>query len=236
MYETWINTGGTLVLNNNNWVFEGDRTARYDNKRDSWGTFSLEIPANSCIGIDIQTVDGGNSDANDEGGPRSDNDKFKINGVIANDPTGWFFTTNAVSSVENPAAVASLTLADDGAIDMNGMPLSVGALAGCGLVTNTTALTVSDSWTLAAADVIDGATLEVDGDVVFGNGATISVSNLRALPVAQTYTICKADSIAGVANGTLLTEQARTWKVVLSGDGTTLSIENVPQATVLYVR
>ena len=219
VYENWIYLDGNYA------------TAVYDNKRDSWGSCSIEVPAKSCRQIDIRTSDG-----KSYGGPRSDSDKAKINGVIANDPTGYYFTTNAVSVLENTPALTTLSLADDGVLDANKMPVSVGTLAGYGLVTNVTTLTVSDSWSLAAADVIDGATLEVYGDVVFGNGATISVSNLRSLPVAQTYTICKADSIAGIANGTLITEQARTWKVVLSGDGTTLSIENVPQATVVYVR
>ena len=217
VYQTYVYIDGTQV---------------YNNKRDGWGnTYSFELPAGTCKSIDIRTTDG-----KTYGGPRSDNDKFKINGVIANDPSGYYFTTNAVSVLENTPALTDLSLADDGVLDANNMPVSVGTLAGFGVVTNVTALTVSDSWTLAAADVIDGATLEVDGDLVFGNGATISVSNLRALPVAQTFTICKADSIAGIANGTVITEQAKTWKVVLSGDGTTLSIENIPHATVLYLR
>ena len=236
VYETWINTGGTLVLNNNNWVFEGDRTARYDNKRDSWGTFSLEVPANSCIGIDIQTVDGGNSDADDEGGPRNDNDKFKINGVIANDPTGWFFTTNAVSSVENPAAVASLALAGDGVLDAKNMPLSVGALSGAGLVTNATALTVSGSWTIAAADVAGGATLVVDGALAFGSGAAFSISDLQTLPVTQTYTVCRADSITGLSKGMQVEEGKRAWKFVLSGDGKSVLLENVSPVMLFIIK
>ena len=219
VYENWIYLDGNYG------------TAIYDNKRDSWGTCLIEVPAQSCRQIDIRTTDG-----KSYGGPRTDNDKMKINGVIANDPTGYYFTTNAVSTLTDTPALTVLSLADDGVLDANNMPVSVDALSGAGIVTNTTALTIADSWTLAAADVIDGATLEVDGDVVFGNGASISVTNLWSLPVTQTYTICKADSISGIANNTLITEQARVWKVVLSGDGTTLSIENVPQATVVYLR
>jgi len=207
----------------------------YYKKRDgeSSGSTAISVPSGSCVAIDIVTT------SDQLYGPRTekgDGDKFKINGVVANDPTGWYFTTNAVSGVANPADLPSLLLADDGAIDMNGMPLSADVLSGAGLVTNVTTLTIADSWTLTAADVENGDTLVVDGDVVFGNGATISVSNLQSLPVAQPYTICKADSIAGIANGTLLTEHAKTWKVVLSGDGTTLSLENVPQGTVVCVR
>ena len=219
VYQSWVYLDGSCV---------------YDNKRDSWVASSqFEIPAGTCKSFEVRTNDGG---ASNYGGPRNDNDKLKINGVIANDPTGYYFTTNAVSTLTDTPALTVLSLADDGVLDANNMPVSVDALSGAGIVTNTTALTIADSWTLTAADVIDGAMLEVDGDVVFGNGATISVSNLRSLPVRQTYTICKADSISGIANNTLITEQARVWKVVLSGDGTTLSIENVPQATVVYLR
>lgn len=213
-----------------NWVYIDGQQVYYK-KRDSGNpTYTFEMAAGTCVPIDIVTASGAT------GGPRSDADKFKINGVVANDPSGYYFTTNAVSTLTDTPALTVLSLADDGVLDANNMPVSVDALSGAGIVTNTTALTVSDSWTLAAADIADGATLEVYGDVVFGNGATLSVSNLRSLPATQTYTICTADSITGIASGTLITEQARTWKVVLSGDGTTLSIENVPQATVLYLR
>ena len=219
VYQSWVYLDGSCV---------------YDNKRDSWvSSGEFEIPAGTCRRFEVRTNDGG---ASSFGGPRTDNDKFKINGVIANDPTGWFFTTNAVSSVENPATVASLTLAGDGVLDAKNMPLSVGALSGAGLVTNVTALTVADSWTLAAADIADGAALVVDGDLVFGNGATIFVSALPSLPVTQAYTICNADSISGLASGARIEEEGRVWKFVLSDGGTALLLENAMQATVFYIR
>ena len=219
VYQSWIYLDGSCV---------------YDNKRDSWvSSGAFEIPAGTCKRFEVRTNDGG---ANVYGGPRTDNDKLKISGVIANDPTGWLFTTNAVSSVENPAAVASLMLADDGNIDAKNMPLSVGALSGAGLVTNVTALTVADSWTLAAADIADGAVLVVDGDVMFGNGSTISVSALPSLPVTQTYTICRADSITGLASDARIEDEGRVWKFVLSDGGTTLLLESVSKATMFYVR
>jgi len=217
-----------------NYVFV-DGTQVYYKKRDgeSSGSTAIPVPAGSCVAIDIVTT------SDQLYGPRTekgDGDKFKINGVVANDPTGWFFTTNAVSGVENPAAVASLALAGDGAIDAKNMPLSAGALSGAGLVTNVTALTVSDSWTLAAADVEGGATLTVDGDLVFGDGCAFAVTDLRSLPVSEIYTVATADSISGLAGGKRITEGGRTWKFVVSDDGTTLLLKNVFQSTLMYLR
>ena len=232
VYETWINTGGTLVLNNNNWVFEGDRTARYDNKRDAWGSFSLEVPANSCIGIDIQTVDGGNSDANDEGGPRSDNDKFKINGVIANDPRGYYFTTNAVSVLETPA-LPTLALADNGTLDANNMAMSVAALSGMGQVANVTTLTVSNSWTLPAADAISGHSLVIDGDLDFGDNCAFSVTGMSNLELGGLYTVCTADSITGFTD-TEITDGHSKCKLVKTGNR--IDLVSIPNVTVLRFR
>ncbi|MBR4611392.1 MAG: hypothetical protein IKO40_01620, partial [Kiritimatiellae bacterium] len=206
-------------------------TAVYDNKRDSWGSCLIEVPARSCRQIDIRTDDG-----KAYGGPRNDNDKMKINGVIANDPTGWFFTTNAVSGVENPATVASLTLAGDGTMDAKGMPLSVAALSGCGLVTNVTALTVSGSWTLAAADITSGAALVVDGGVVFGNGSTISVSDIQSLPITQTYTVCRADSITGFASGMKVSDGSCVWKLVVADDGKSINLVYASPSTVFFLQ
>ena len=216
VYQTYVYIDGTLV---------------YNNKRDSWGnSYSFELPAGTCKSIDIRTTDG-----KVYGGPRSDSDKFRINGVVANDPTGWFFTTNAVSEVESPVSVASLALAG-GAIDMRGVPLEVGALSGAGLVTNAPAFTVSDSWTFPAADIANGARLAVDGGLVFGDGFTFAVTGLRDLPASGTYTICTADSINGFTSGMTVSDGARVWKLVLSGDGRSITMKIMPQNTVFHVR
>ena len=232
VYETWINTGGTLVLKNKNWVFEGDRTARYDNKRDAWGSFSLEVPANSCIGIDIQTVDGGQSNSDDEGGPRTDNDKLKINGVIANDPTGYYFTTNAVSVRETPALPA-LALADDCALDANGMAMSVAALSGMGQVANVTTLTVSNSWTLPAADAISGHSLVIDGDLDFGDNCAFSVTGMSNLELGSIHTVCTADSITGFTDAEI-TDGHSKCKLVKTGNR--IDLVSIPNVTVLRFR
>ena len=219
VYQSWVYLDGTCI---------------YDNKRDSWVASSeFEIPAGTCKRFEVRTNDGG---AGVFGGPRTDNDKLKINGVIANDPTGWLFTTNAVSGVENPAAVASLALAGDGVLDAKNMPLSVAALSGCGLVTNVTALTVSGSWTLAAADIASGAALVVDGGVVFGNGSTISVSDIQSLPITQTYTVCRADSITGFADGARIEDEGRVWKLVIADGGTAIVLESLSKATMFYIQ
>ena len=217
VYQTYVYIDGTQV---------------YNNKRDTWGnTYSFELPAGTCKSIDIRTTDG-----KVYGGPRSDADKFKINGVVANDPTGWFFTTNAVSEVESPATVATLALAGGGAIDMRGLPLAAGALSGAGLVTNAAALTVADSWTLSAADIMSGARLAVDGDLVFGDGCVLSVTNLRSLPVSETYTVCTADSITGFTSGTTISVGPCAWKFILSDDGRSITMKNASRNTMLCIR
>jgi hypothetical protein len=202
----------------------------YDNKRDTWGnTYSFEIPAGTCKSIDIRTTDG-----KVYGGPRSDSDKFKINGAVANDPTGWFFTTNAVSEVESPMAVASLALAG-GEIDMQGIPLAVGALSGTGIVTNAPALTVSGPWTLAAADIARGARLAVAGNLVFGDGCAFAVTGLRDLPAPGPYTVATADAVTGLDDGVVVTDQGRKWRLVVVADGKSVELVCLPPPTTLIL-
>ena len=219
VYQSWVYLDGTCV---------------YDNKRDSWVASSqFEIPAGTCKRFEVRTNDGG---ASNYGGPRNDNDKFKINGVIANDPTGYYFTTNPVSVLTDTPALTVLSLADNGVLDANNMPVSVSRLAGGAVVTNTTALTVSDSWTLAAADIEGGAKLVVDGDLAFGNGCTLSATGLDNIPTEQTYTVASADSITGLASVTTLSERGRTWKFALSGDGKSIELSYIPQGTAIVLR
>ena len=215
VYQTYVYIDGTMV---------------YDNKRDTWGnTYSFEIPAGTCKSIDIRTTDG-----KVFGGPRSDSDKFKINGVVANDPTGWFFTTNAVSEVESPTAVASLALAG-GEIDMQGIPLAVGALSGTGIVTNAPALTVSGSWTLSAADIARGARLAVDGNLVFGDGCAFAVTGLCDLPAPGPYTVATADAVTGLDDGVVVTDQGRKWRLVVVADGKSVELVCLPPPTTLIL-
>ena len=216
-----------------NYIYlDGDYgTAVYDNKRDQWSSCSITVPAQSCRQIDIRTDDG-----KSYGGPRSDNDKVKINGVIANDPSGYYFTTNAVSVLEDTPALTTLALSDDGVLDANNMPVSVADLVGYGVVTNTTALTDSDSWTLDAADIEDGAKLAVYGDLAFGNGCTFAVTDLWTLPVTETFTVATADSVTQFASGVGVADRGRKWKFTLSEDGKSILLVNVPQGTVLLVR
>jgi hypothetical protein len=215
VYQTYVYIDGTMV---------------YDNKRDTWGnTYSFEIPAGTCKSIDIRTTDG-----KVYGGPRSDSDKFKINGAVANDPTGWFFTTNAVSEVESPMAVASLALAG-GEIDMQGIPLAVGALSGTGIVTNAPALTVSGSWTLAAADIARGARLAVAGNLVFGDGCAFAVTGLRDLPAPGPYTVATADAVTGLDDGVVVTDQGRKWRLVVVADGKSVELVCLPPPTTLIL-
>lgn len=221
LYKTYVNIDGTtcFVAKNNN--VDTD--------------YEVSIPANSCLPFLSMTAGSGSPTP----GPYNSTTGLKINGgpTLRDNGNGWYFTTNAVSGVANPADLPSLSLADDGAIDMNGMPLSVDAVSGAGIVTNTTTLTISNSWTLAAADIADGAKLVVDGALAFGNGCSLAVTDLSNLSTAASYTVASADSIAGIAAaGVEVSDKGRTWKFVLSGDGKSIDLVYVPQATAIIMR
>ena len=220
VYQTYVYIDGTQV---------------YNNKRDSWSnTYSFEVPAGTCKSIDIRTTDGVSV-----GGPRpekGDSDKFHINGVIANDPSGYYFTTNAVSVLENTPALTTLSLASDGVIDASGMPMSVSNLVGGAVVTNVTTLTVSNSWTLDAAGIVAGDALVVYGDLAFGADCAFGLTGSSALPTTTSYTVATADSISGLANGKTVTYQGQTWKFALAGDGESIELVYVPQSTAIIMQ
>ena len=220
LYKTYVAIGGStcFVARNNNIDTDNEVT----------------IPANSCVSFLAVTAGSGSGTP----GLYNSTTGLKISGgnVLRDSGNGWLFTTSPVSGLENPPMLANLALAGDGTLDMNNMPLSVAALSGAGQVENVTTLSVSNSWTLAAADIMAGATLEVDGDLAFGNGCAFSVTNLRSLPTSEIYTVCTADSITGFTSGTDVVDRGRKWRFTLSSDGKAITLQNVPQSTVLYVR
>ena len=159
---------------------------------------------------------------------------LKISGgdVLRDDGHGSLFTTNAVSVRETPA-LPTLALADNGALDANNMAMSVAALSGGGVVTNVTTLTVSGSWTLAAADVVAGDALTVHGDLAFGNGCAFDVTGLRNLELGGIYTVCTADSITGFTD-TEITDGHSKCKLVKTGNR--IDLVSIPNVTVLRFR
>ena len=80
------------------------------------------------------------------------------------------------------------------------------------------------------------AKLVVAGDLVFGNGCTLSATGLDNIPTEQTYTVASADSITGLASVTTLSERGRTWKFALSGDGKSIELSYIPQGTAIVLR
>ena len=154
-------------------------------------------------------------------------------GRLEFEPDPEFSSCRSFMRMERSRLILALA---GGAIDMRGVPLEVGALSGAGLVTNAPAFTVSDSWTFPAADIANGARLAVDGGLVFGDGFTFAVTGLRDLPASGTYTICTADSINGFTSGMTVSDGARVWKLVLSGDGRSITMKIMPQNTVFHVR
>ena len=62
------------------------------------------------------------------------------------------------------------------------------------------------------------------------------MTDLWTLPVTETFTVATADSVTRFASGVGVTDRGRKWKFTLSGDGKSILLVNVPQATVLFVR
>ena len=190
---------------------------------------TVDLPPNTCKLIRIVTE----AYASNQGGPASDAYAFKINGITALDETGYYFTKNEVSTLENPAALPTLALTDNGTLDMNNMPLSVAALSGMGQVANVTTLTVSNSWNLPAADAISGHSLVVDGDLAFGDNCAFSVTGMSNLELGSIHTVCTADSITGFTD-TEITDGHSKCKLVKTGNR--IDLVSIPNVTVLRFR
>ena len=133
---------------------------------------------------------------------------------------------------QNLAMEAGSTLNVDGS-------LSVETAKGAGSVDNGD-LTVTQALVVDPTVFANNGGIAVDGDLVFGNGAKISFpdsDSYRENP-AGFYTLATATgSITGFDPSMLeLGGTRRCWNVSLSQDGRALSLELVPECTVISIR
>ena len=226
MYESWVYVNGAKV---------------YNNKRDSWGTtYDLTVEAGKNVKVEIYTSNG-----SVYGGPRTDNDKFKLSNVIAQDPgNGYLFTTDTVDRaaviLENTFKNENFAFGNNCTLDVNGMPMELSDFSGFATVTNATTFKIKGTWSVKAADINAGKTLKVtDGTLSFDN-VTVAVDDVDALAHAgaanKYHELCSAkEPITGWPVGTVLKGAKREWKLVLSADGKSAGLQYQPKGLVLVV-
>jgi hypothetical protein len=196
--------------------------------------------------IDIRTVAGGD---NVFGGPRSDSDrpKWRIDAstpwIFLEDPgNGFLFTTDTVSRaevmMENRSVLSCLDLSGGTIIDCRTMPVMVKNLTGFSEITNVMSVTVSESWTLPAADIIAGKFLKVYGNMNFESGVNIDVSELKQLPHLPTssYIVCRAEKITGFPESVEVRSGFRRWLLNPAEDGKTITLDYAPAGFSVILR
>lgn len=223
VYENWIIVDGVQVSYN---------------KRDSWGSGKVTLTPGPHA-IDIRTSNG---DA--YGGPRTDNDKFKIDNVISFDSgNGYLFTTDTVDRatvlLEHSHKLSNIARAGSSVLDAGGMPVEITNFTGVPEVANALACTLKGVWTLTAADINAGKALSVpEGAFTFDN-VTIAIDDVDAIAHANhawRHVICTAAApIAGIQADVVFQGAKRTWKLVLSDDGKELALEYQPKGMTVIV-
>lgn len=228
------------------WVYVGNGSNPvYTNKRDSWGsTYDLTVNAGECVKLEVYTSNGSTY-----GGPRTDNDKLKLSGVIAMDPgNGYLFTTDTVDRatvvLENTTKAANLTFGNNSILDANGMPIELTDISGFAVISNTSTIAettkickLKGTWSVKASEIGQRQMTVLGACPVTFDNVTIAVDDVDAIPRTQKHwDLCSADSISGFPVGTVLKGAQREWKLVLSADGKTAGLDYVPKGIVLVVR
>lgn len=134
---------------------------------------------------------------------------------------------------------AALAMESGSVLDLDGDGLAVGTATGSGTVTNGH-LTVTQALVVSPGVFEDGG-IAVDGNLVLGAGAKISFPNSDSLRKrdAGSFTLATASGMISGFTGPSMLEidgSHKCWKANLSADGKTLSLEQVPEATVLTFR
>ncbi|MBQ6245736.1 MAG: hypothetical protein IJK04_02635, partial [Kiritimatiellae bacterium] len=134
---------------------------------------------------------------------------------------------------------AALAMESGSVLDLDNEGLAVGTATGSGTVTNGH-LTVTQALVVSPG-VFEDVGIAVDGNLVLGAGAKISFPNSDSLRKrdAGSFTLATASgTISGFTGPSMLEIDGshKCWKANLSADGKTLSLEQVPEATVLTFR
>ena len=136
-------------------------------------------------------------------------------------------TNDTVTAVYDRPSFQALRFAPGTTLDIYGNSISVGDLEGLGMITNSNAyfdnpLTVTNAWTVSAADVAAGGVLRVHAPLVFAAGTTFAAENLADFPHSEEpIVLCVADApIEGMpVFDRLATNATRKWKLMKSADG-----------------
>jgi len=101
---------------------------------------------------------------------------------------------DTIPGTEDPLKVIGdipvIALAAGTSVDMGGNVGLTDQLSGCGSLTNSPLLVVSERWTLGVSDIAAGSKLTSDGKIVFADGAKIAIDGDRC--AEGTYTVAEA--------------------------------------------
>ncbi len=122
---------------------------------------------------------------------------------------------------------------------INGLPLSIDNLEGVTAISNCPAFTVTDGWTVDAAVIGGGGILTCDGELAFGDAATLAVTesrHVRSSPIGG-WTLAEAEGGISLPEGwqSRVSLPNGKYRLSLSGDGKRLMLEHL-NGTVFAVR
>ena len=113
---------------------------------------------------------------------------------------------------------------------INGLPLSVANVEGVTSLSNCPAFTVTDGWTVDAAVIGGGGILTCDGELAFGDAATLVVTESRHQRSSPTggWTLAEAEGGISLPEGwqSRVTLPNGKYRLSLSGDGKRLMLEH----------
>ena len=127
--------------------------------------------------------------------------------------------------------------------DVNGVNFATGDLEGVPVVTNSSALftdctfSVTNSWTVPAADFAAGSVLDVSGKLVFGANVTLTITNFAEMPRAESRVLARA--AAGIEGMPLFSPPVAhpaRWRCRKSSDGRALLLDYATAGWVVSFR
>ncbi|MGN0852229.1 MAG: hypothetical protein ACI4Q3_02505 [Kiritimatiellia bacterium] len=129
----------------------------------------------------------------------------------------------------------NLACAPDTVFDLNGNAFSQGNLAGCPAVANGD-LTVTNVWTISAADIAAGRKLAVDGTLAFAPTAKIACADASAPQgrAGDEYEIAVARAVTGEPAIDTAAVGLKNWRVQTTA--TAVKLVYVPQGMLLLFR
>ncbi len=136
-------------------------------------------------------------------------------------------TNDTKTAVQDEPSFWTLAMGRDTTLDTFGNGIVVGDLEGLGTITNSNAyyvhpMTVTNSWTVSAADVNGGGVLRAHVPLEFAAGTTFTAEDLASFPRSnEPLALCTADApITGLpAFDRLASPITRRWKLGKSADG-----------------